>query len=81
MKKINDSMWNRLSWSNSHRRDAENTAILCISVYTSEDVTMKMKKNVLSWFGHVERRQENSLGGDMSLLLTTQYQRYLRNEA
>ena len=22
---------------------------------TSEDVTVRMKKNVLSWFGHVER--------------------------
>ena len=26
---------------------------------TSEDVTVRMKKNVLSWFGHVERMRNN----------------------
>ena len=25
---------------------------------TSEDVTVRMKKNVLSWFGHVERMSD-----------------------
>ena len=25
---------------------------------TNEDVTMRMKKNVFSWFGHVERMRE-----------------------
>ena len=28
---------------------------------TSEDVTMRMKKNVLSWFGHVERMSDERM--------------------
>ena len=30
-------------------------------VRTSEDVTEKMKKNVLSWFGHVERMSDEKM--------------------
>ena len=28
---------------------------------TSEDVTVRMKKNVLSWFGHVERMSDERM--------------------
>ena len=28
---------------------------------TSEDVTVRMKKNVLSWFGHVERMSDERI--------------------
>ena len=28
---------------------------------TSEDVTLRMKKNVLSWFGHVERMSDERM--------------------
>ena len=30
-------------------------------VGTSKDVTMRMKKNVLSWFGHVERMSDERM--------------------
>ena len=28
---------------------------------TSEDVTVRMKKNVISWFGHVERKSDERM--------------------
>ena len=58
---------------------------------TREDVTVRIKKNVLSWFGHFERMSDEKLmmeklvvrevGGDLGRPLKTQYQRYWRNLA
>ena len=56
---------------------------------TSEDVTLRMKKKVFSWFGHVQRMSDERMAkqiydgkisgkrgrGDLGL---TQYQRYWR---
>ena len=32
---------------------------------TSEDLTVRMKKNVLSWYGHVERMSDERMAKDI----------------